>query len=295
MSRVAITGATGFVGGKVLAALLAAGHEVRALVRGGAKIDGIDCHDWDLASPEGGSDAAVAGADVLVHAGAYLPPNYADPAYARQCLEVNALGTLELLERAVGLGVRKVILFSLGNGYRSKLGPARESDALYPSEVAPYYLASKLCGEIYADHYTRTGRADVVILRPSAIYGAGTKRGTVSTFAAALHEGRRIVVHDGGRYTVDLVHVDDVVDAAMAALERPVTGAFNLGSGTSHSILEVARALADCLGRSRDLIEVLPPSEALPLGFTALSIERARAELGYSPKSLAEGLREYVR
>lgn len=295
MSRIGLTGATGFVGGKVLASLRAAGYEVRALVRGGAKIDGVDCREWDLAAPGGGDDAALAGLDALIHAGAYLPPNYADPAYARRCLEVNALGTLELLERAVGLGLRKVVFFSLGNGYRSTLAPAVETDALYPSERAPYYLASKLCGEIFADHYTRTDRAAVAILRPAAIYGAGMARGTVSNFATALHEGRRVVVHDGGRYSVDLVHVDDVVDATLAALQRPVTGAFNLGSGVASTMLQVALALADCLGRSRDLIEVLPPGEAAPANFAPLSIERARAELGYAPRSLAEGLRDYVK
>src|SRR5262245_65316930 len=99
--RVAVTGASGFVGRHLVRDLRAAAHAVRSLVRVlSTAPDSDEARAIDL-SPAGPLDEALAGVDAVVHAAAYLPASYEDPGEARKLLEVNALGTLAVLESSV--------------------------------------------------------------------------------------------------------------------------------------------------------------------------------------------------
>ena len=281
---VAVTGATGFIGRRLIEPLRAAGYRVHALER----------PTFDLERPIMAD--AFAGATTLVHAAAYVPRSMAAPNEAERCWRVNALGTQLLLSAAVAAGVARVVHVSTGNAYRPAPTGVDEHAALYPSARAPYYLTSKVSGEVFADHFHQLGKLRVAILRPSSVYGPGMgDSGLIPTFARRLRGGERITVQDGGRYQVDLVHVDDVVAAIVGAVSREATGPFNVGAGRAATTLEVAGALACLSGRDETAIEVVgDPTGTELLGFAALEIGRARAELGYAPRALVEGLRSYV-
>jgi UDP-glucose 4-epimerase len=282
---IVVTGATGFVGRRFVRALEAAGLAARAVGR----------DRLDLERPERAAEQ-LAGATTVCHLAAYIPANHADPAHAARCMHVNALGTLALLEASVAVNVRRFVYFSSGNVYLAQPRAVREDDPIYPSARAPYYLASKVCGEIFADHVGRAGKLAVAIARVSSVYGPGmAATGMVPAFAARLRAGEAVTVQDGGRYQTDLVHVDDVVAAAVQLAVRDVRGAINIGSGCAASALEVARTLAELAGRDAQLVRVEParPGEP-PLGFSALDIARATRELGYAPRSLRDGLADYL-
>jgi len=298
--NVVLTGATGFVGRHLLRALLDAGHRVRALARRPDEL-GEPTHAaltrtrWSVAEP-GDVVSALEGAEVLFHAAAFIPPDHDDPRYAAECLRVNAEGTLALLEAAVSGGVRRVVHLSSGNVYFPRRRRLREDAATYPSPRAPYYLSSKLAGEIYADHFRRTRDLSVSILRVSSVYGPGMgSRGLIPAFASRLARGERIDVEDGGRHTVDPVHVDDVVRAAMLAAEAAADGIFNVGSAVEIDVLGVARVLLDLFGADASAMRLEPAGDADgPPGFPWLDVERARSLLGYRPRSLREGLADYL-
>lgn len=294
MTRIALTGATGFIGSRLLTRLQGTDADVRVLVRPGAELSDSQCRVWGLSPSEAKDREALQGVDALIHLGAFVPPDLEAPQYLRSCLEVNAVGTLDLLEAAVGAGVQRIVFFSGGNCYHPRYSNATESDQLYPSGRAAYYLTSKLCGEIVADHFGVLERATVTILRPSAVYGAGMRAGLVPFLANALYRGEEVIVSDARQHR-DLVYVDDVVAATLAVLEKRPVGAFNLGSGETITKLAIAETLADYLGRGRDLISVSDHVTSGSSGHAALSITRARGELGYDPRSIADGLREYVR
>ena len=117
----------------------------------------------------------------------------------------------------------------------------------------------------------------------------------VPTYARLLKKGQEIEVRDGGGYSADLVHVDDVVQAILLAASENAGGVFNVGSGAVHSVLEIAEALAEVMGASSNLIKVISEEEKpIKSGFVGLDITRARKELGYRPMKLREGLRRYV-
>ena len=301
MSTIAITGCSGFVGRRVLDAALRQGHQIQAWEQNPEQLADVDSPNlhvvpWD--ARRGVTAAArLAEVDAMVHLAAFIPPAYGDPNNAPKCFGINTLATLELLEACAQTGVDRFVYTSSGNVYRPGDATACEDAPLYPSKRAPYYLASKLSGEVFVDHFRHNGDiASTAVLRPSGIYGPGMNGGVVRTFAKRLANKEPIRVNDGGRHTVDLVWVDDVADAALAAATRDVDGPFNVGSGERTTIRQLAETLAALCDAPDDLVDIQPaddPSET-PSGFCGLDIRRARDLLDFEPTPLREGLARMI-
>lgn len=293
--RVLVTGATGFVGRHLVDFLQGVGVQVVGAIREPSRApSGLsDIVNWDL---RGGHLPVSLLREVaaVVHMAAYLPRDYLDPGEAARCLEYNALGSLALVRDLVEAEVPTLVNVSSGNVYRETASPAREDSPVFPFRHAPYYLASKLVQEIFAEHLAQRARFRLVTLRPSAIYGPGMSGGMIRTFATRLLNREHVTVNDGGRHTVDLVYVRDVVQVVYSALERTATGCYNVGSGHRVSTLEVVRMLAELTGADALQVEIEPAADRPPSGFAPLEINRARQELGYQPTSLYQGLAAYV-
>jgi len=287
---VAVTGSTGFIGRRLVSALPRGEATVRPLTRSELELGDLTPSDIALAT------RLLEGVDVVCHVGAYIPKDHGDPNTAAMCMQVNALATLALLQASVEAKVRRFVYVSSGNVYRARDVAVTELDPVYPSARAPFYLASKVAGELYADHYGHGGRLSVAIARVSSVYGPGMiPFGLVPNFTTRLRAGQAIRVQDGGRYRTDLVHVDDVVDGIVRLVSSDVRGHFNIGAGAAPSTLEIAATLADLLSSDPSLIVVEPALDgARSSGFSALDITRARAELGYAPRTLRTGLRDYL-
>lgn len=288
--RVAVTGASGFIGRHLVRECRGRGQDCVALVhREGERLD-VETRQFDLARPEM-HEAALADIEAVVHAGAYVPRVHDDPEDARRCLEVNALGTLALVRACVRRGVRRIAILS-GNVYRPSRELADESAAIGPVGRATYYLASKAYADAIVGHFVRTAPIEVVTLRPSSVYGPGQAHGMVRVFAERLLSGRAIQVDDGG-YSADMVFVGDVARGVFDALSSSLVGTFNLGTGLLVGPLDVAKALARLTGASPDLIEVMHGGSPA-LSFAPLDSARARAVLAWQPRTLDQGLAEVV-
>jgi UDP-glucose 4-epimerase len=288
---IVVTGASGFIGRRLVARLVADGRSVRALVRDPSALEagpGLEVVRWELGAP-----APLDGAAAVIHGAAYRPPRFGDPGEAGNCMTHNALGTLSLVEAAAEASVGRFVYLSAGNVYVPRGRPSTEDDPIWPSHRAPYYLGSKICGEFFVSAAADAGRIEAVRLRPSAVYGPGMPPGLVPTFLAGLRAGTGITVADGGVYAADLVHVDDVVSAIVASLSPPANGAYNIGSGATVTALQIAEVACDLLGIEREVIDVLPPRKDPP-GFAALDITRAKAELGFEPRPFRTGLRQTI-
>jgi dihydroflavonol-4-reductase len=314
--RIALTGATGYTGGLLLARLAARGDRVTALARPGSArpaVPGVVWIDGDLASAAAIS-RLVEGAEAVVHVAAvYRTAGHPD-AYYR---DVNVGGTERLLEAAARQGVRRFVHTStVGVHGHVRSPPADETAPWAPGDV---YQDTKAEAETLATGFGQRRGLPVAVIRPGAIYGPRERR--LLKLFRAIARGRYAIVGSGRAY-YHPVYVDDLLDGYVLLLERDeAVGESFIVAGPRYVS---QRDLADVIARATGG-RVLPfripaaPIQALgalceaicvPLGIEpplhrrrvefwtksrAFSIDKARRLLGYAPKvDLEEGVRRTV-
>lgn len=322
MSRILVTGATGFIGGHLARRLVALGHDVRALVRRDApdlEAVGIRPVRGDLRRPES-LLPVLDGVEAVFHLAA-LRDAWGTP--SEEYRQVNVAGTSNLIAAANVAGVRRFI-------HCSSVGVARYPGRLDVDERDPYRPASSQA----TYHWTKkeaeqivreaawAGLLAVVVVRPVITYGPGDSRGMVTRLLALLARNRFLWIGDGQNH-VDLVYIDDLVDGLVRAWERGRVGRVYILSGIRPwRMREVVEAACRALGTSP------PPPLRIPVGvakvvawsaervwggllgrrppitrdaIATLTVDRgfshtrARTELGYRPRwSLEAGLSKTV-
>jgi UDP-glucose 4-epimerase len=209
--------------------------------------------------------------------------------------QVNALGTLKILEASRHLGVDRVVYCSTSEVYgTAERVPMDESHPTWPHTV---YGGSKLAGEAYTRAYHVTYGLPTVVLRPFNAFGPrshheGDSGEVIPKFVLRAKNGLPPIIFGDGSQTRDFTYVEDSA-RAIAAAGRSTTAVgetINVGSGSEITISELARVVADVTGRS-DLepqFHSSRPGDVLRL----FADSRKAAELlGWTPKvSLREGL-----
>ncbi|MFA9447169.1 NAD-dependent epimerase/dehydratase family protein [Egicoccus sp. AB-alg6-2] len=235
MARVVVTGATGFVGGRVAGALRRRGDEVVALVRTPSdELAGLGVEQPVVALDDAdGLGAAMQGADGIVHAAAVAGPDL-DTARA-----VNTLGTRSLVAAARTAAVGRFVHISTTSVYDLQaVGDAEvaedaplavaETEAAKTSSAAAPYALTKAEAEAEVDR-GRTQGLSVAVLRPPAVLGAGP----TSTWGTRMPQRYR----DGEMHAVPpettfgWVHVDDLVEAVLVALDHDAQATVNVVGG----------------------------------------------------------------
>ena len=220
-----------------------------------------------------------------------LPPSrLCGSAEAANCIEVNALGTLELARAALSRGISRIVYASASNAYCAAAGPVTEEHPIQPNGHAAWYLTSKVTAEFYLDKLRRSAALSPVVLRIASCYGPGMKsQSVVARFAACARSGQPIEVLNGGRSTADFVHVLDVARCFVSALSAGTAGAYNVGTGHATSLLQLACSVKEVFGSPSPVV-VRPATDTAPSHFPAISVAKAKAAWGYAPMSLPEGL-----
>ena len=303
--RVALTGATGYTGGRLLDALVTRGHSVSALtrppaagrIRGGVRVVLGDLADAPALA------RLVESAEAVIHVAAvYRTAGHPD-AYYR---EVNVGGTERLLEASARAGVARFVHTStVGVHGHVERPPADEDSPIAPDDV---YQVTKAEAEALALGFHQKRGLPVTVVRPGAIYGPGETR--LLKLFRAIARGLYAVVGSGRAY-YHPVYVDDLVEGFLLALTRPeaVGEAFIIAGPRYVTQAELAALIARHTG-GRVLPFRIPAApirlagalcEAIcvPLGIDpplhrrrvefwtksrAFSIDKARRLLGYAPK-----------
>ena len=316
--RVALTGGTGYTGGRLLGMLRDRGHSVRALARPASVTPALLSADVTLV--EGGlgdRDAAarlVQGVDALIHVAAvYRTAGHPDSYYR----DVNVGGTEVLLEAAARAGLSRFVHTStVGVHGHVEYPPADETAKVAPGDV---YQATKAEAEALAFAFHRRRGLPVAVVRPGAIYGPGETR--LLKLFRSIARGRYAIV-GSGRSFYHPVYIDDLLEGYLLALERPeaVGEAFIMAGPRYVSQVELSRLIArETGGRVWPFRIPAPPLQwagdlceaiCVPLGIEpplhrrrvdfwtksrAFTTEKARRLLGYAPKvDLEEGIARTV-
>ena len=315
---VLVTGATGFTGGHLARHLAARGLDVRALVRAGAAPEarsalaaaGVECVEGDLRDARSLA-RACAGISVVYHIAAiYRQAGLGDDAY--RAVNTDAVG--DVVRAAAAGGAHRVVHCStVGVHGDVEHPPANEDAPLKPGDI---YQVTKLEGEAAAKEAARLTGIELVIARPTGIYGPGDRR-LLKLFRGVAR--RRFILLGSGRIFYHLTYIDDLVEGFRLCGEVPAAAGrtYILAGGEVTTLDELIGLVAEGAGVPRLPVRlpVWPfwiagaACEAVcaPLGleppiyrrrvdfFTksrAFDISRARAELGYQPQvSLREGIR----
>ena len=299
-----MTGAAGFIGSNLVRALLERGGTVRAIdsLATGRRSNLVDVEqqiefiEADLRDPQAVS-RAMEGVEVVFHQAA-LPSvarSVADPLASH---EVNATGTLRLLQAARQSGVRRFVYASSSSVYGDTPAlPKREDLATNP--LSPYAV-SKLAGEHYCRVFTRLFGLETVSLRYFNVFGprqdpTSEYAAVVPKFIAAMSRGEAPEIHGDGTQSRDFTYVANVVDANLRAADAPGVGGevLNVACGRRASLLDLVATLNDILGTTIEARFGEPrPGD---VKHSLADISRARSLLAYEPRvQLEEGLARAV-
>jgi nucleoside-diphosphate-sugar epimerase len=245
-----ITGATGFIGGRLAERLVQEGYQVRCLVRASSDTSLLDKLDveiavGDLTRARSLARAAEGCRDVF-HCGARV----SDWATAEEIARINVQGTRNLLEACVDASVQRVIHFSTTDIYGYP-GRAAIDETHVATRFRNWYAQTKLAAEAEVRRVEKAHELDAVILRPATVYGPRSTD-VIGEIARAMRDGNMLLV-DGGRAVAGLCYVDNLVDAAVLALRHEAAPghAFNVSDGLDITWKEFTDGLAKGLGCSQ--------------------------------------------
>lgn len=301
--RVVLTGGGGFIGSRLLAALVALGADVTLVgatlgkSATTARLVGDGAARFVLHQPDSRSDDAVRNAmrsaDVLVLLG-YTFPASVDPEQRRaEEFRLNVTPNLRLVQLA-GDALRQVVFASSVSVYGApERSPVRESDPARPQSA--YALAKLACEQALGDTAARR-ETSLAILRYATVYGPGeTVPRAIPNFIRAALGGTSLWVDGDGLDEHDYVYVDDVVAATAAALRLGSNGTYNVGTGTGTSTIELARLVLEIVGSDVEVLHRARRSGELAGTRLVSAIDQARAQLAFAPHwRLREGLVQEV-
>jgi UDP-glucose 4-epimerase len=298
--KIAVTGASGFLGSILTAYLAARGHEVRALVRTLRASDasphpGVSWLQGDLASPPDAA-ALVAGTDATIHlawAGTPLTSN----AHLPSDVSANLMPTLTLLEALRSEQARPQLVFASSGGavygVAADARPFREDHDCRPRSS---YGIQKLAAEQYLRMAAEHGWITATALRVGNPYGVPLPperlQGFIGTAVAQLRAGEPIRVFGNPANVRDYIHVDDVCRAFELALApRSPFDVLNIGSGEGRSVDDVLALIGELVGAPVAVqAEQSAAADDLP-SWVVLDVARAAEVLEWAPRvTLREGL-----
>lgn len=305
MTTMAVTGATGFLGGHVVDRLLADGHTVRAFVRSPGKAAPLAERGVTLIAGQitdrTAAAQAFAGCDVVLHIAAAL-----DGAYGIQH-HTNVEGTRAVMQAAADAGVRRVVHVSTIAVYAAPLTGRIDEDAPTRPGVYPYSVTKKLAEDVVREIGAQRGIAWTIV-RPGMIYGPGAGTWTEGLFRLATAPVTPFPI--GGRGTAQPIFAADLVDLMLLLADHPdaVGRAFNGTpdpaptwrgwleayarlAGKTPSWLPIPRSFVYALTGAAMLLpprasfqRELPDYASYVLGDKTFSTERARA-LGWAART----------
>ncbi len=286
--KIAVTGASGFIGGRVATALVEREHSVTGFGRAaeGWSHPRASYEQWDIAT-----DIRPGDFDAVVHCAALAD----DWAPISRAMLTNQVGTRHVAASFPGARIVHISTASVYDAFTPNV-KVRESAAPV-SRFLSTYSESKTAAESELTGF------DAVILRPHAVYGPGDT--TLLPRIMAGIRGRRLLLPEGARVSHTLTHVDNLVDAVTLALHGPA-GIYNIGDDTDVLLSAVLKEFLVRRGRPDVSIRSIPYStafraaavlEKLPgrpritrYAVSQLGLERtldltaARTELGYNPR-----------
>jgi UDP-glucose 4-epimerase len=305
LARYLVTGAAGFIGRSIAAALLERGETVRGVdsfITGKrANLVGIEAMEFlegDLADPAVCAKACE-GVEIVFHEAALasVPRSVADPVATNvACVDA----TLNVLVAARDAGVRRVVYAGSSSAYGESPTQPKQEEML-PNPISPYAVA-KLAGEHYMRVFAKVYGLETVVLRYFNVFGpyqdpTSHYSGVLAIFCRKMLAGEQPTIYGDGEQSRDFTYIANVVHANLLAASAPaekVSGQMmNAATGSRITLNETFAILRELTGYSGDA--AFAEGRAGDIRDSLADISLAGELLGYQPQvDFREGLRRTV-
>ena len=301
--KVLVTGGAGFIGSHLAHALVKRGDRVRIIdnLSAGAMKNlkavskEVEFQKGDIRNPAA-LRKAMKGVEVVYHQAALrsVPKSVDNPSGYH---DVNVTATFHIFQLARELGIKRVVYASSSSVYGDGT-PLPQKETALAKPQSPY-AASKLATEVYGGMFMRLFGLETVGLRYFNVYGPRQSLENkyavaVPKFIISVLRGEQPPIHGNGKQTRDFTYVDNVVQANIKSATAPASKAsgeaFNIASGDSHSVLELALLIAKIF--KSDLKPRFISKRPGDVMHTWADIGKAKKQLGFKVGvSFQEGVR----
>jgi len=296
--RVLVLGGNGFIGSHIVDKLLSSGHKVRVFDRSPEQYRvALRQVEYRLGSFDDISQVAEAldGVDVVCHLISTTVPSTSNMNPVED-VKSNLLNTLQLLEEMRKKGLHRILYLSSGGTIygNPKCSPVSEDHALNP--ISSYGIV-KMTIEKYLYMYQQLHGFRPVILRPSNPYGSRQRhagvQGLIGIFLAKILAKEKLEIWGDGSIVRDYVHVNDLANLCVAAIESEICGVYNAGSGEGYTINEVVAEIRGVINEPFDVI--YRSGRLFDVKEVVLDIRRATTSFGWRPEvSLNDGIQDQL-
>ncbi len=300
--RILVTGGAGFIASHITDAYITAGHQVAVIdnmhhgfkqnVNKRAKFFRVDIRNVNALHR-----VCTQFKPQLVNHHAAISEVVTSMREPNLTVDVNVIGTANLLHCATTVGTKKIIFASTGGTIygNAKRLPTPETAALNPISA---YAASKQLGEAWIQYYQRAYGLHYTIFRYGNVFGVRQdphgEAGVIAIFAGLMTQGMQTYLFGDGQKQRDYVYIDDIVQANKLALTRGNNEIYNLGLGkgiTDQAVHEIVASHFQQVAPAKH--KAVRPGE---VSRTYVTSAKAKRELGWKPHwTLRSGVADYVK
>ena len=260
--RILVTGGSGFIGSHIVEHFQGKA-EIRVLdnLRSGHRenLNGFDV-DFRLGDicDRKAVDEAMEGVDYVFHLAAMISVPESMTKIA-ECIQINNLGMLNVLESAAAHGVKK-LCFSTSAAIYGDNPVMPKVETMFPEPKSPYAI-TKLDGEYYCDMFTKTGRLQTACLRYFNVFGPrqdpkSAYAAAVPIFTAKAVAGEPLTIYGDGEQTRDFIYVKDIVAANVFMAMNDFTGVYNIAYGKRITINDLVKLIKNVTNSDSEIVHL---------------------------------------
>ncbi len=301
MSKFLVTGGAGFIGSHITELLVKEGHEVAIFdnFSSGSKenlstfADKVSIIEGDIRDINALTNAFV-GFDYVIHQAAEISTikSIEEPAFTN---DVNVGGTLNVLVAARDTKVKRVV-FASSCAIYGDTGNNTQHEGLVPNPLSPYG-ATKIAGEYYMSVFNHLYDLETVRLRYFNVFGPRQNphsqyAAVIPKFITRILNGQEIRIYGDGEQTRDFIYVENIARANYLACSVPgvAGGVFNIGSGKTRTVNELASYLKDLSQKDIEVIHDAPIVGEIK--YSSSDVSLSKEKLGFEASiGFAEGLK----
>ena len=296
--RIFITGGAGFIGIHLCKKLLEQNHDVTifdnfensskthfiSMFKDSVTVISGDIANYSLLH------TSMKNHDIVIHLAAKIniPDSIINP---ESTFDTNVKGTQNVLDALLSNHISKIVSLSSAAVYLDTISKIAEFSKTIPSSP---YGASKLEMEKKINHFTVQYKIQSIILRLFNVYGDGQSieyAGVITQFREKINQNLPLIIYGDGSAMRDFIHVNDVVIAIILAMNSSESNTYNIASGTSTSIVDLAKIMITLSGKPLDII--FKPARSGDILSSISDVSLAKTSLEFIPKiSLIDGLKQ---